>query len=271
MEYIKLNNKIKMPILGFGTYGTNHTEEDVLKAIHAGYRLIDTAQWYHNEKEVGNAIKKSEIPREEFFITSKTITNGYKSTIDGIKKSLEQLQTDYIDLMIIHWPLGNDIETYKALEHCYKEGLIKAIGLSNFNEEQCNEIIKNCEIIPAVNQIETHIYWQQKKMHKFLEKHNIYHEAYSPFGEGFNNIFNDPMITSIAKKHHKTTAQIMLRFLTMENIIVIPKSSKLERIEENIDIFDFQLTKEEIKIIRDLDIKKSCSGWPESMNIEKNY
>ena len=270
MEYILLNNNVKMPILGFGTYQTN-SELDVLNALKIGYRLIDTAQWYNNEKEVGNAIKKSNIPRKEIFITSKTITNGYNETLEGINKSLEKLQTDYIDLMIIHWPQGNDIETYKALEKCYKEGKLKAIGLSNFNEQECLEIINNCEIIPAVNQIETHIYWQQKRMHKFLKKYGIHHESYSPFGEGFNNIFNDETITNISQKYNKTNAQIMLRFLIEENIIVIPKSSKTERMNENIDIFNFKLTKEEIEKIRKLDIKKSCSNWPSSMNMEKEY
>ena len=136
MEYIVLNNNVKMPVLGFGTYNSN-AKQDVLNALKTGYRLIDTAQWYNNEKEVGNAIKKSNIPRKEIFITSKTITNGYNETLEGINKSLEKLQTDYIDLMIIHWPQGNDIETYKALEKCYKEGKLKAIGLSNFNEQEC--------------------------------------------------------------------------------------------------------------------------------------
>lgn len=270
MEYILLNNNVKMPLLGFGTYNSN-AEIDVLNALKVGYRLIDTAQWYNNEIEVGNAIKKSNIPREEIFITSKTITNGYNETIEGINKSLKRLQTDYIDLMIIHWPQGKDIETYKALEKCYKEGKLKAIGLSNFNEQECLEIINNCEIMPAVNQIETHIYWQQKRMHKFLKKYNIYHEAYSPFGEGFNNIFKDQAITNIAKKYNKTNAQVMLKFLTKEDIIVIPKSSKIEKMKENINIFDFELTEEEIEEIRKLDIKKSCSNWPSSMNIEKEY
>lgn len=270
MKYILLNNNVKMPVLGFGTYNAN-AELDVLNALKVGYRLIDTAQWYNNEREVGNAIKNSNISRKEIFITSKTITNGYNETIEGINKSLEKLQTDYIDLMIIHWPLGNDIETYKALEKCYKEGKLKAIGLSNFNEQECLEIINNCEIMPAINQIETHIYWQQKRMHKFLKKYNIQHESYSPFGEGFNNIFNDKIVTNIAQKYNKTNAQIMLRFLIEEEIIVIPKSSKIDRMKENIDIFDFKLTKEEINQIRKLDIKKSCSNWPSSMNIEKEY
>ena len=270
MKYVTLNNGVKMPILGFGTYNTN-TYTDVLNALKIGYRLIDTAQWYENEKDVGNAIKKSGIPREEIFITSKTITDGYDETIKGVEESLKKLQTDYIDLMIIHWPQRKDLETYKALEDCYKQGKLKAIGLSNFNEEECLNIINNSEITPAVNQIETHIYWQQKRMHKFLLEHNIYHEAYSPFGEGFNNIFNDKIILEIAKKHNKTTAQVMLKFLISENIIVIPKSSNKKRMCENIDIFDFDLTNKEIDDIKRLDIKKSSSGWPASMNSCKNY
>lgn len=270
MEFVNLNNGIKMPILGYGTYNTN-AEIEVGIALNIGYRLIDTAQWYNNEKEVGNAIKKSNILRDEIFITSKTITNGYYDTIRGVNESLNKLQTDYIDLMLIHWPLGNDVETYKALEKCYKEGKLKAIGLSNFNEKECLDIINNCEIVPQVNQIETHIYWQQKRMHKFLSNYNIYHESYSPFGEGFNNIFNDETITEISKKYNKTTAQIMLKFLISEDIIVIPKSSKEFRMKENFDIFDFNLTDEDIETIRALDIKQSCSGWPSSMNIEKEY
>ena len=271
MEYVILNNNIKMPVLGFGTYGTSNTYKDVLNALKVGYRLIDTAQWYNNEEEVGRAIVDSNIDRKEIFITSKTITSGYQETIDGIAKSLEKLKTDYIDLMLIHWPMGNDIETYKALEYCYKEGKIKAIGLSNFNEEECLNIINNCQVVPAINQIETHIFWQQKKMHKFLRENKIYHEAYSPFGEGFNNIFENQTIKEIAKKYKKTPAQIMLKFLIMEDIIVIPKSSKIERMKENIAIFDFTLQEEDINIIRSLDIKKSCSNWPQSMSIEKNY
>lgn len=270
MEYVTLNNGVKMPILGFGTYNTN-TFADVLNALNAGYRLIDTAQWYENETAVGSAIKKSGIPREEIFITSKTITDGYDETIKGVEESLKKLQTDYIDLMIIHWPQRKDLETYKALEDCYKQGKLKAIGLSNFNEEECLNIINNSEITPAVNQIETHIYWQQKRMHKFLLEHDMYHEAYSPFGEGFNNIFNDKVVFEIAKKHNKTSAQVMLRFLINENIIVIPKSSNKKRIKENINIFDFDLTDDEISAIRKLDIKMSSSNWPASMNIEKKY
>ena len=271
MKTFTLNNGVKIPIIGFGTYGTKNTEKDVLNALKVGYRLIDTAQWYNNEREVGNAIKNSNISRKEIFITSKTITNGYQDTIKGVNISLKNLQTDYIDLMLIHWPLGNDIETYKALETCYKEGKIKAIGLSNFNEQECLEIINNCKIMPAVNQIETHIYWQQKRMHAFLNRYNIYHEAYSPFGEGFNNIFSDQIVSKIANKYNKTSAQVMLKFLTMENIIVIPKSSKVNRMIENLNIEDFELTEEDIKNIRKIDIKKSCSNWPSSMNIEKDY
>lgn len=271
MKTTLLNNGVEIPVIGYGTYGTKDPEKEVIDAIKTGYRLIDTAQWYNNEREVGRGIKKSNIPRNEIFLTSKTITNGYEETIEGVNKSLEKLQTNYIDLMLIHWPQGSDVETYKALETCYKQGKIRAIGLSNFNEKQCLEIMKQCEIIPAVNQIETHIYWQQKRMHKFLDNYKICHEAYSPFGEGFNNIFSDKTINKLANKYNKTPAQIMLKFLTMENIVVIPKTSKIDRMEENINIDDFELTKEDINIIRNLDIKKSCSNWPSSMNIEKDY
>ncbi len=270
MEYITLSNGLKMPKLGYGTYLSN-TVENVQTALKTGYRLIDTAQWYENESEVGKAIRLSGIPRSEIFITSKTCTEDYKNTLKGIDESLKRLQTNYIDLMIIHWPMGDPIEIYKALETAYKQGKLKAIGLSNFNSAQCTEIMRNCEIKPMINQIETHIYMQEKKIHKFLTSNNIVHESYSPFAVGKLNTFKDKQVKIIADKYKKTTAQVMLRFLVQENIVVIPKSSKDERIKENFNIFDFKLTDEEINIMRKLDRRQSSNGWPSSMKCEQNY
>lgn len=273
MEYIKLNNGIEMPIIGYGTYLTSKqdTRNLVLKALNSGYRHIDTAQNYGNEHEVGLAVKESNIPREEIFITSKTQTNGYGPTKRGIEESLKEFGLDYIDLMIIHWPISDNIGTYRALEEAYKEGKVRSIGVSNFNEYEVKEIIDNFETKPVLDQIETHIFWQQKRMHKFLEENNIYHESWSPFGEGMNNIFNNETLINIGKKYNKTLAQVILRFLVQNNIIVIPKTTKEERMKENIDIFDFKLSDEDMNIISDLDKKKSFSNWPSSMKIEEEY
>lgn len=273
MKYIKLNNGVLMPIIGYGTYLTSKrdTKDLVLKALNNGYRHIDTAQNYGNEHEVGLAVKESKISREEIFITSKTQTNGYESTKRGIEESLREFGLDYIDLMIIHWPTWDNIETYKALEEAYKDGKVRSIGLSNFNEHEVKEIINNFEVKPVLDQIETHVLWQQKRMHKFLEENNIYHESWSPFGEGMDNIFNNETLINIGKKYNKTSAQVILRFLIQSNIIVIPKSTKEDRMKENIDIFDFELSFEDMNTISNLDEKKSYSNWPSSMGIEKEY
>lgn len=273
MEYITLNNGLKMPMLGYGTYLTpaSKTEELVSLAIKNGYRLIDTAQNYGNEHEVGLAVKKCGLPREEIFVTSKTQTSGYESTKREIEVSLRELGLDYIDLMIIHWPNGDSLETYKALVEAYKQGKIKAIGLSNFNQNQVEEIISNFDVVPAINQIETHILWQQKKMHDYLNSKSIVHESWSPFCEGVVNIFSDSTLKSIGNKYAKTSAQVILRFLVQRNIVVIPKTTKEIRMKENIDIFDFELSEEDMQAISSLDKKQSVTGWPSSMLEESRY
>ncbi|AND79510.1 aldo/keto reductase [Streptococcus pantholopis] len=271
MEYLTLNNKIQIPILGFGTYSISprQTKKYVSHAITAGYRLIDTAQYYHNEREVGQALAESGLKRSEFFITTKTQTDGYKATVRGLNKSLRLLGGDYCDLVLIHWPTTDSLGTYKALEEFYYAGKIKAIGLSNFNHLEVDEIIKKTEVKPVINQIETHPFFQQKKMHRYLNQQGLVHEAWSPLGEGMSGLLTDPAFKKLAEKYKKSAAQIILRFLTQEGIVVIPRSTNPQHIKDNIAIFDFQLTEEEISNLRQLDKSQSITGWPQTMAIEK--
>ncbi len=257
-----------MPILGLGTYYIvgKQCEEIVLKAIEEGYRLIDTAAWYNNEIEVGNAIKRSKVPREKLFITTKISNcNDYESAIERIEESFKRLQLDYIDLMLVHWPEGKFIEVYKALEYYYELGKIKAIGVSNYNIELLESLLKYCKIKPVLDQIETHIYWQQSKLNKYLKENNIVHEAWSQFGEGYLKVLEDETIIELSKKYNKTPAQITLNYFINKKIIVIPRTSNYERLKENINVFDFKLEKEDIKRIEKLNINKSVSGWPSYM------
>lgn len=273
MKTVKLNNGIEMPMLGFGTYQItpNTTLDNVAKALRLGYRMIDTAQYYGNEEGVGEAIKESGLNREKLFVTTKVQTSGYEETKKGLDDSLLDFNQDYFDLVLIHWPMGNDLETYRALEDAYKDGKVRAIGLSNFNKPQVQEIIDNSSVKPVVDQIETHIFWQQRRMHEYLTANDIVHESYSPLGEaqpGFLN--NIPVIEEIAKSYQKTPAQAILRYLIQCGIVVIPKSLNTKHMEENINIFDFELNGEEMAKLRDLDAKKSIDGWPSSMQ-ENNY
>lgn len=267
MHVVTLNNGIDMPIIGYGTYSIpqRHTETLVRQALETGYRHIDTAQYYGNEHEVGLAVKNSGIPRNKIFITSKTQTSGYHATQRSILQSLKAFDLDYIDMMIIHWPSGDDTGTYHALEEAYQKGIVRAIGVSNFNAGQIENLLKECDVKPAVDQIETHVLWQQKKMHKYLSEKGITHESWSPFGEGMDNIFQNKILIKIGAAHGKSAAQVILRFLIQNNILVIPKSSKKERMKENLSVFDFTLSDDEMEMIRSMDEKKSYSGWPSSM------
>lgn len=267
MRDIILNNGIKMPILGYGVYliKPKDTKDLVLKAIRAGYRHIDTAQYYKNEEGVGNAIRESGIDRSEFFVTTKTMTKGYNKTKKGLEESLKKFGYPYFDLVLLHWPMGDDLGAYKALEEAYKEGKVKAIGLSNFNSRQFLEIYNNSEIKPMVNQIETHLLFQQRKMHEFLTKYNCVHEAYSPLGADLGNLFEHPIVKSIAKKHNRSTAQIMLKYLVDLDIVVIPKSSHENRIIDNFNIFDINLDEEDNKLLKSIDTGKFITNWPKEM------
>lgn len=264
METVQLNNGIEMPILGFGTYQmpSRITKECVLSALREGYRLVDTAQCYGNEYEVGQAIRESGIPREELFITTKLWgTRGYEDTLRSIDHSLNELGLDYIDLLLMHEPTGDIHEIYRAMEKAYKDGKVGAIGVSNFLEDDFSKLLKKAEIVPAVNQLETHVYRQQEKMQELEEQVGTRHQSWSPLACGRNGIFKDPVLVEIAQRHSRTPAQVALRFLTQQGIIVIPKTTHKERMIENLHSLDFDLTQEEIERIKTLEVGKSLFNW----------
>jgi diketogulonate reductase-like aldo/keto reductase len=262
MEFITLNNGVKMPKLGYGVYQTppEDTERCVLDAIEVGYRSIDTAQAYGNEEGVGNAIAKCGIPREELFITTKVwITNaGYEKAKASIEESLKNLQTDYIDLMLIHQPFSDYYGTYRAMEEACKEGKIRAIGVSNFYPDRLIDLCSFAEVIPAVNQVETHVFQQQKKAHEIMSKYGVQHESWGPFAEGRKDFFTNPIVTEIGKKYAKSAAQTALRYLMQSDVVVIPKSVHKERMIQNLDVFDFVLSKEDMEKIAALDESNSA-------------
>ena len=262
MQTVKLNNGVEMPILGFGVYQVpdgSDCEKAVSEAIEVGYRMFDTAQAYGNEESVGKKKKKSGIAREEFFIVTKVwISNaGYEKAKASIDESLRKLQTNYIDLLLIHQPFGDYYGTYRAMEDAYKEGKLRAIGVSNFYPDRFVDLSHFCEIQPAINQVETHVFNQQKAAKEIMKKYNTQIMAWGPFAEGKNNLFTNETLKEIGDKYGKTVAQVALRFLTQEGVVVIPKSVKKERMEQNFNIFDFTLTGEELDKIRALDLGHS--------------
>ena len=261
MEYVTLNNGVKMPILGYGVYQTppEETERCVLEALETGYWSIDTAQAYYNEEGVGNALAKCGIPREEIFITTKVwISNaGYEKAKESIRESLRKLQTDYVDLLLIHQPFGDYYGTYRAMEEAYKEGKARALGVSNFYPDRYLDLFHFAEIKPAVNQVETHVFQQQKTARKYMEKYGTQVMSWGPFAEGKNDYFQNPVLKEIGDKHGKSVAQTALRFLIQNGVIVIPKSVHKNRMEENLNVFDFTLTEEEMKRIEALDTGES--------------
>jgi 2,5-diketo-D-gluconate reductase A len=262
MKKLKLNNGVEMPILGFGVFQVTdlaECERSVLDAISTGYRLIDTAASYMNEEAVGKAIKSSGIKREELFITTKLWiqSNGYDGTKKAFENSLKRLQLDYLDLYLIHQPYGDVYGEWRAMQDIYKEGKVRAIGVSNFHPDRLIDLMIHNEIVPAVNQIETHPFHQQNATKKFLEENNVRIESWGPFAEGKNNIFNNELLLSIGKKYNKSIAQVILRWLTQRGVIAIPKSVHKERMEENFNIFDFDLNAEDMEAIKTLDTKTS--------------
>jgi 2,5-diketo-D-gluconate reductase A len=262
MQTVKLNNGIEMPILGFGVFqitDKNECEKSVLDALETGYRLLDTAAAYMNETEVGNAIRKSGVERKDLFITTKLWVHdtGYENTKKAFEKSLNKLQLDYLDLYLIHQPFGDVHGSWRALVELYKQGKVKAIGVSNFQPDRVMDIITFNEIVPAVNQIETHPFNQQIDTQKFLAENGVQIESWGPFAEGRNNLFQNELLLSIAAKYKKSLAQVVLRWLTQRGVVVIPKSVKKERIKENFNIFDFGLNVEDISAIETLDMKTS--------------
>lgn len=262
MEYVKLNNGIEMPILGFGVYQIpkEDTKRCVLDALKVGFRAIDTAQSYFNESEVGDAIKECGIPREELFITTKVwIDNyGYEKCKKSVMESLKKLKTDYIDLVLLHQPFSDYYGAYKALEELYHEGKIKAIGVSNFYPDRLADIcLFERDVIPAVNQVETNPFNQQIKAQETMEKYGVHIEAWAPFGEGKNGMFTNEVLTKIGKKYNKTAAQIILRWLIQRGVIIACKSTHIERMRENFDVFDFELSTEDMNEIKKLDSNDS--------------
>lgn len=262
MKDVMLNNGIKMPIAGFGVFQIPDLEECervVLDAIEVGYRLIDTAQAYGNEEAVGRAIQKTSVPREELFITTKVwISNaGYEKAKGSIEESLKKMQLDYLDLVLIHQPVGDYYGTYRAMEELYKEGKIKAIGVSNFYPDRLVDICLFNEVVPAVNQVEVNVFHQQKEAEKVMTKYQVQMQAWAPFAEGRNDMFNQPLLKEIGNRYNKTVAQVILRWLIQRGIVVLAKSTRKSRMEENINIFDFELSEQEMQMIAELDKKES--------------
>ena len=278
MENFILSNGLKMPVLGYGVYQVDpqECERCVSDAIETGYRLIDTAQAYGNEEGVGNAVKKSGIKREDFFIVTKVwVSNaGYENAKKSIETSLTKLQTDYIDLLLIHQPFNDYYGTYRAMEEFYEKGLLKAIGVSNFYPDRFIDLSHFVKIKPMVNQMETHVFNQQKKLHEILKENKCQLMSWGPFAEGKNDFFNNPVLVSIGSKYGKTSAQTALKYLIQKNIVVIPKSIRKERMLENINIFDFTLSNEDMAAIEQLDTGNSLffSHYdPEFVNFIVNY
>ena len=257
MQYVVLNNGVKMPQLGYGVYQVSNEECErcVRDAISVGYRAIDTAQSYGNEEAVGNAIRKCGVPRDELFVTTKVwISNaGYEKARASIDASLKRLQSDYIDLLLIHQPFGDYYGTYRAMEEAYRAGKLRAIGVSNFYPDRLIDICQFAEVTPAVNQVETHVFQQQRVAHQYMEKYGVQHESWGPFAEGRKDFFSNPVLTQIGEKYGKSAAQTALRFLLQSNVVVIPKSTHIERMRQNLDVFDFALSEEDMVAIRDLD------------------
>ncbi len=261
MQYITLSNGVKMPQLGYGVYQVTKEECErcVLDALEVGYRAIDTAQSYFNEVEVGDALQKSGIDRKEIFLTTKVWIEhyGYDAAKKSVLQSMEKLKTDYIDLVLLHQPFADYYGAYRALEDLYEEGRLRAIGVSNFAPDRLVDIASFARIKPMVNQIETHPLNQQIEAHKWLEKYGVIHEAWAPFGEGRGNMFSNPELREIGDKYNKTAAQVILRWQLQRGIVVIPKSTHKERMAQNLDVFDFTLSSEDMQVIAALDTKTS--------------
>ena len=261
MEYVTLSNGVKMPKLGYGVYQVDKEECErcVLDSLKVGYRHIDTAQSYFNEEEVGNAIAKSGIPREQIFLTTKVWVEhyGYDETKKSVLESMRKLKTNYIDLVLLHQPFSDYYGAWRALEDLYAEGVIKAIGVSNFYPDRLVDICRFARIKPMVNQVETHPHNQQIEAREWMEKYGVRHEAWAPFGEGRGGMFEEPLLVEIGKKYGKTAAQVILRWDMQRNVVAIPKSTHIERMEQNFDIFNFELSEEDMEKIATLDKKQS--------------
>ncbi|OLY94568.1 2,5-diketo-D-gluconic acid reductase [Cnuella takakiae] len=262
MQKVILNNGVEMPILGFGVFQIPDAEEcerSVADAISTGYRLIDTAASYGNEAAVGRAIRNSGIPREAFFVTTKlwVQSDGYNGAKKAFETSMQNLQLEYLDLYLMHQPYGDVHGAWRAMEELYREGRIRAIGVSNFHPDRLMDLMVHNTIVPAINQVETHPFQQQMEAHQFLQENGVQIQSWGPFAEGKNNIFNNELLLSIGAKYNKTVAQVVLRWLTQRDVVAIPKSVKKDRMAENFNIFDFSLSAEDMEAIKTLDTKSS--------------
>ena len=267
MKYLTLNTGMQMPLIGFGTFmlGGETCKNAVAEAIKNGYRMIDTAEAYGNEKEEGEGIRQSGIDRRELFLVTKVNFKSYENAEQSVLQSLANLQTDYIDLLLLHWPFANYYKAWRTLEKLYAEGKIRAIGVSNFEPDQLLDLIAYNQIIPAVNQIETNLYCQRSTERSWMDKKQVAHMAYAPLGQGNRDeMFQEPAVLSLAEKYRKTPAQVLLRFLTQKDIIVIPRSTKPEHIRANFDLFDFELTTDKMAQLSALDKKEPLIGRPET-------
>lgn len=263
MQTVKLNNGVEMPILGFGVFQITdlaECERCVIEAIQTGYRLIDTAASYQNEEAVGRGIRQSGVPREELFITTKLWIqrDGYEGALKAFERSLKRLQLDYVDLYLIHQPFGDVYGEWRAMEKLYQQGKVRAIGVSNFYPDRIMDLMIHNDVPPAVNQIEVNPFHQQIDTQKFLQDNGVQVEAWAPFAEGRKNIFQNEVLLSIAARHQKTVAQVILRWLLQRGIVAIPKTTRKERMIENISVFDFELSPEDMAAIATLDTKTSC-------------
>ena len=264
MDYAVLNNDVKMPKIGYGVYQipSSITERCVRDALSVGYRSIDTAQCYGNEAAVGRAIKGSGIPRGEIFVTTKLWGGrGYRDTVKSIDGSLKALGMDEIDLLLIHEPTGDFHEIYRAMEDAYRDGKLRAIGVANFLEANYHSLLDTASIVPAVDQVETHVFRQQRSLRPLLDQNGSVHESWSPLACGQNGFFTNPVLQKIGAKHRKSVAQIGLRFLYQQDIVIIPKSTHIERMRENLDILDFELDAEDMAALRSLDTGRSQFSW----------
>lgn len=263
-DTVVLNNGVEMPRIGYGVYQipSSITERCVSEALSVGYRSVDTAQCYGNEAATGRAIKASGIPRNEIFVTTKLWGGrSYKDTVSSIDSSLKALEMDYIDLLLIHEPTGDFHEIYRAMEDAYRAGKLRAIGVANFLERNYLGLLETAEVVPAVDQIETHVFRQQKDMRGLLKKNDTVHESWSPLACGQNGFFRNPVVKEIGSRYEKSNAQVGLRFLYQQGIVIIPKSTHIERMKENLDILDFELTAEEMEELAGLDLDRSMFGW----------
>ena len=267
METVKLNNGIEMPVLGLGTFlltDPDTCERSVSEAIRIGYRSIDTAQGYGNEEYIGRAVAGSDVAREGLFITTKVWFKNYEHTRASVEESMRKLQTDYLDLVLLHWPFGNTYAAWRELEELYAAGRIRAIGVSNYTSDRLIDLILYNKVVPAVNQIETNLISQQTEIYRWMKKYRIQHEGYAPFGQGkIDALYDDPVLMYIADRYHKTVRQVVLRFQIQSGVVVIPKTMHPDRLKENFEVFDFGLEANEMEILRSFDKATPLIGNPQ--------